>query len=110
MLRLDEARQIANVLYERDSLRRANQAFYAFKGAWVLHALYFSTEVSDVLLEAAQTLGLLSVFADERIEERRGERLTVEDRRSRAEQVNKLDALSLRLRKAMRAEMEPSGL
>ena len=106
----NDARQLANELYERDSLRRANQAFYAFKGAWVLHALYFSSEVSDVLLEAAQTLGLLSVFADEVIEARRGERLPVEDRRNRSEQVNKLDALAPRLRKAMRAEMEPGGL
>lgn len=109
MHQLDKAGQIATVLFERDSLRRANQAFYEFKRAWVLHALYFSSQVSDVLGEAIQTLAPLSVFADELIEEGGRDRITTKDRRRRADLVEKLDSLSPRLRNAMRGEMQPEA-
>lgn len=103
---MGEARRLANELYEKNALRTANRAFYAFKSAWVLHALYFSTEVNDVLVEAAQTLGLLSVYADELIEEGKDAQLTVKDRRDRAASIDKLDAFATRLRTAMRSEMQ----
>jgi hypothetical protein len=106
--RLADARRIANELFERDSLRDANRAFYEFKSAWVLHALYFSPIVSEILAEGAQTLGLLSIFADEVIEEGRRSQAGGSDRRSRAEQIGKSDQLSVRLRTAMQAEMRPS--
>lgn len=106
MHNLGDARRLANELYKKDSLRTANQAFYAFKSAWVLHALYFSTEVNDVLVEAARTLGLLSVYADELIEEGKDAQISVKDRRDRAATIDKLDAFATRLRTAMRAEMQ----
>lgn len=104
-----KAREIANEIYERDSLRRANNAFYELKRAWVINALYFSTAVNDVILEAVQILASLSVFADEIIEEGKSVRITTEDRRNRAGKVEKLDALAPRLRNAMRDEMQPES-
>ena len=102
-----DARQLASELFERDSLRGANEAFRDFRIAWVLHALYFSPEVGGVLSEAAQTLAHLSVFADEVI--RAGHReATPADRKSRLHHVDKLDELSTQLRSVMRAEMQPS--
>jgi hypothetical protein len=106
---LPSARRTANQLFERDSLRSSNRAFYEFKRAWVLHALYFSPEVSDLLQEAIQPLSMLSIFADERIEEDGEEQHGVPDRRRRAELVTQTDALSPRLRAAMRAEMNPTA-
>lgn len=102
-----DARKIANELYERNSLRQANQAFYEFKRAWVLNALYYSIPVSDVLVEAIQILAPLSTFADEMIAADERDPIATGDRGKKADLVTKLDSLSPRLRTAMRAEMQP---
>ena len=101
-----EARELANVLYERDGLRRANDAFNEFQRAAVVHALYFSTAVDDVLVEASQALATLSVYADELIKEG-SESMTFEDRKDRSENMSTLRSISARLREAMRKEMMP---
>jgi hypothetical protein len=103
-----DARKIANEIFERDSLRRANDAYGEFRSAWVLHALYFSTEVNGILTEASQVLGHLSVFAHEVIEEGHRARPTPADRKSRLDYVNETDEISAQLRTAMRSEMQPS--
>jgi len=108
MNRRDEAGKIANEIYERDSLRRANDAFGEFRGAWVLHALYFSADVNGILTEGSRVLAHLSVFAHEVIEEGHRARPTPTDRKSRLDYVTQTDEISARLRLAMRAEMQPA--
>lgn len=98
---LDEARKRANVLVERESLRQANRSFYDFRNSCVLHALYFSPPVDELLSQAVRDLGLLSIYADELIDEEE----TVPPRQ-RAEQVRKVEATVSSVKDAMRDDMQ----
>ena len=101
--RLDEARKQASILVERESLRQANRAFYDFRNACVLHALYFSPSVDSILSHAVQELGLLSVYADELLDE--GETVPP---RVLAEQFRKVEAITTSLKRALREDMQGS--
>lgn len=100
---LNAARKTANVLHERDAVRQANRVFVEFRNACVVHALWFSKEVDDLLEDAVRRMALLSVFADELIE---GEKREHQMRRDQSEKVTELDMLARQLRKAMRHEMQ----
>jgi hypothetical protein len=67
--RMDLAGRLANMLNERDELRRANKCFYDFRNACTLSALYFSPAVDGLLSQALQPLAMLSTIADEVIAE-----------------------------------------
>jgi hypothetical protein len=103
---LQTARKLANVLWERDALRRSNKAFGDFKNSWVLNSLYISPEVSLVIIEGVQLFASLSVYGSELIEDPNA---TVGKRRELAEKVQKLDELSAKLRAVMRDEMYPQA-
>lgn len=100
--RLDEARKLANRLNEKDELRQANRAFYEFRNACVLNALYFSSEIDALLTQAVHELALLTVYSDEIIEDD-------EDRvapRKASEQVTMVDVTAGQIRQAMRRELQ----
>jgi len=93
------AARLASELMEKSDLRRANHEFLKFKRSWVLHALYFSTDVDRLLGEAVQKLAALSVYADEAIKGHW-------ERKEALESLGALQPLSLELRRAMREEMQ----
>ena len=101
-----EAGKLATVLAERSLLRRANHAFLTFKNHWVIDALYFSPDVTAVIVEANPIFAYLSVIASEMIEEPEREPM-IGERKKLAEYVEKLEAIAPKLRTAMQAEMYP---
>jgi len=97
---LDKARKLANNLNERDELRRANRTFMEFRNACTLNALYFSPAIDALLAQALRPLGMLSIFADEIIDEeefKRGDAYP---------HVEKVDELTATIRNLMREEMQ----
>lgn len=106
--RLEAARVIANELHVRDSLRGANRAFDEFKSAWILHALFYSPKVSEILGRASWNLGYLSIFAQDLVEEGDAE-VTREERKHRRKLVEDLEVMASELRAIMRAEMNPTS-
>jgi hypothetical protein len=96
----DEAAKYATELLERDTLRRANRRFTQLRRAWVLHSLYFSAEVDQLLDESMSPFASLSVQADEKIE---GEK--VDWKRAR-DWCLELKTISDKLRLAMRKDMQ----
>lgn len=102
---LDAARQTANTLVERDSLRRANREFVDFKNACVVHALYLSSAVEAVTDDGIKALAVFTVHADRMIEEGRRPPAYRGEFQDRSSEIDATDAISARMRDAMRAEM-----
>jgi hypothetical protein len=98
---LPAAGELATRLYEKDALRRANDDFSAFRNATVLHSLYFTPTVEDILDKARESLALLSVFTDERIDEEEPR-----EYKKPAETMRTVDRIASELRHQMRAEMQ----
>jgi hypothetical protein len=96
----EEAAKCATELLEHDTLRRANRRFTRLKREWILHSLYFSPEVDQLLEEAMQPFASLSVQADEKID---GER--VDWKRAR-EWCLELNSIGDKLRTTMRRDMQ----
>ena len=101
--RVREAGALGTQLFERDALRRAQDDFSAFRNASVIHSLYFSVVVEEIVTAAMQPLALLSVFADERIAEERYRE--GRDYRRSSEAMKEVDSIVGRLRRQMREEM-----
>lgn len=105
---LEAARQTANTLVERDSLRRANREFVDFKNACIVHRLYLSPAVEAVIEEAARALALFSIHAESMIEEGRRPPAYREEFKDRSDEIDAMDGISARMREIMRAEIQGS--
>lgn len=99
---LDRARTLANSLHARDGMRRANRAFSDFRNVVVLHQLYFTPEIDELLTKILGVLAHLSVYLDELLDDEKHGR---EEYRDREGKLSQMRGLVAEVRTRMRAEM-----
>lgn len=97
---LVRAGELGTTLFKKDALRNAQIAGRAFRNASVLHSLYFSPAVEEILEKARLPVSMLEIYADEAID---GES---PPRKEAAERVKELKSVCVQLRDTMRAEMQ----
>ena len=100
---LAEAGILATQLYERDGLRSATKAFYAFRNSVVLNSILLSPEVDGLCEVALHALAPLSVYADEHADD--GE----VDRSAARKALKEVDGLAVRLRDLIKKELQATS-